>query len=165
MLLYFYFTILLLLVFFLSIIHFKYAHPTFTNHPVNAWKCCLNIMCEFHQRYPPGKEGRETLVISCHRIDAKLVLRQTMWKFHQITLDDECHRRKGEWERKKRVVFMYFWCYVIIGKYFQWKWLLYVVFRYIYDGCVRDEKCVGSLNYVLSQQSRWLSVNQMDVCG
>lgn len=52
-------------------------------------------MCEFHQRYPLGKEGRETLVISCHGIDAKLVLRQTMWKFHQITLDDECHRRKG----------------------------------------------------------------------
>jgi len=114
------------LYFFLSIINLKYAHPTFTNHPVNAWKCCLNIMCEFHQRYPPGKEGRETLVISCHRIDAKLVLRQTMWKFHQITLDDECHRQKCEWERKKRVVFMYFWCHVIIGKYFQWKRLLYV---------------------------------------
>lgn len=82
-------------IFFLSVINFEYAHPTFTNHPVNAWKCCLNIMCEFHQRYPLGKEGRETLVISCHGIDAKLVLRQTMWKFHQITLDDECRRRKG----------------------------------------------------------------------
>jgi len=78
-----------LFVFFLSVINIKYAHPTFTNDPVNAWKCCLNIMCEFPKRYPSGKEGRETLVISCHGIDAKLVLRQTMWKFHQITLDDE----------------------------------------------------------------------------
>jgi len=62
-------------------------------------------MCEFQQRYPSGKESLETLVISRHEIDAKLVLRQTMWKFHQITLDDECHRGKGE---RRVVMFMYF---------------------------------------------------------
>lgn len=55
-------------------------------------------MCEFHQQYPSGKEGRETLVISCRGIDAKLVLRQTMWKFHQITLDDEYRCQKSEIE-------------------------------------------------------------------
>lgn len=123
---------ILLFVFFLSVINFKYAHPTFTNYPVNAWKFCLNIMCEFHQRYPSGKESLETLVISRHGIDVKFVLRQTMWKFHQITLDDECYHGKGD---RRVVVFMYFWCHVIIGKCFQWWRLLYAVLRYIWRAC------------------------------